>query len=110
MKHIALFFALTCGVVQHGYGEPVQVENVEPEDQLFADLMRASEEDTEEDDEIADALQLMADAELIKKEHEPVQEPSLLRRYATVAALKAIVWYGACKNYVKQWLVYLWGS
>jgi molecular chaperone GrpE (heat shock protein) len=97
--------------VSYSYSEPVQRQEVEAEDQFLVDLLRASEDESEEDAELTDALQLFDDVDQIKKE--TAQETSVIRRYATALALKALLLYGSCKTYVKQWTAslasYLWG-
>lgn len=82
----------------------MQAEELQ-EDEFLVELLRASEGLEEETDELDDTLQALASMEQEKKD--ALEKSSLVRRYATALALKALVLYGSCAQYVKQWAAYI---
>lgn len=75
------------------------------EDDFLADLLRVSEEIEQESDEMNETVQAFACMEQARKEN--LEQSSMVRRYATVLALKALGLYGSCAHYVKQWIDYI---
>ncbi len=82
----------------------VQAEQSQ-EDAFLAALLRASEDCEESPDERDDTFQALANMEQTRKE--TLEQSSLMRRYATAFALKALVLYGNSAHYVKQWINYI---
>ena len=63
-------------------------------------FLHASEDDIESDKfDISDSMQ--------PAKKEVVQETSLVKKYALIAAVKMIIYYGCCKKYIKQCIDYL---
>ena len=96
--------------VPYTYAESVEVpisesaQSVLDED-FFNALQEASETQEQPLSDAEQALNALSEAH-IKEQQEAAQAASPLQKYAMAVAVKALLYYGACKAYLARWFHY----
>jgi hypothetical protein len=76
------------------------------DDDFFSALQEVSEQTQEQPMSDAErAMDALAEAQM-KEQQVAAQETSCIQKYAMAVAVKAILYYGACKVYLASWLHY----
>jgi hypothetical protein len=106
-KSIYLSVLFLCSM-PYTHAESVDQASESTQSALDDDFFNALQEASEQQEPVSDAesaLDALTEAHM-KQDQKAAQAVSPLQKYAMAVAVKALLYYGACKAYLASWLHY----